>query len=165
MEPVMTNPLEIINKHFGFLITEYKFRVAKEEHSPDAMGNAYVTFVSASIGLRIAVDRGQVLLNVGSVSDKEKDWFDFTDVIAFFNSSVENPYFFVEKTDENTTEEIIEVQVKRLASLLQRDCKPMLSGMVLMKDKIKEIERRRVEKMLAELNKLSEQYKKNSKYC
>lgn len=161
-ERTMKSPLDLIKEHFQFLIDKYNFRISKEEFSPEAMGNAYITYASILVGILITIDRGQVLINIGEITDEMKDWFDFEDVLGFFNPTIENAYIFIEKTNENKTEEILAIQLARLASLLQKDCQPILNGELWMKDKIKIIEKIRVEKMFDELNKLSKQFKKEN---
>lgn len=151
----MKNPLITIEKHFEYLIDEYNYHVVSEEFSPQAMGNAYVIYASSSIGIQVTVDRSQVLLNIGDISDNKKDWFDFSDVIKFFNPSISDPYIFTEKTDKNNTDDIVEIQIRRLASLLGQNCRPILGGELWMKEKIKVIEKTRVAKMIEKLNKLS----------
>ena len=116
----------------------------------------YVTYSSASVGIRVTIDRSQVLINIGDVSDNANEWFDFSDVIRFFDPSIENPYVFIEKTNENTTEDIVEAQVERLASILRKNCDAIISEL-WMKEKIKVIERKRVTEMLEKLKKPSNQ--------
>ena len=152
----MKNPLNIIKNDFEYLVREYNYHIEKEEFSPQTMGNAYVTYSSASVGIRVTIDRSQVLINIGDVSDNANEWFDFSDVIRFFDPSIENPYVFIEKTNENTTEDIVEAQVERLASILRKNCDAIISEL-WMKEKIKVIERKRVTEMLEKLKKPSNQ--------
>jgi hypothetical protein len=151
----MKNPLDIIKKHFEYLVSEYNYHIEKEEFSPQTMGNAYVTYSSVSVGIRVTIDRSQVLINIGDISDNANEWFDFSDVINFFDPSIESPYIFIEKTNENTTEDIVEAQVKRLASILHKNCGAIIRGELWMKEKIKVIERKRVIEMLEKLKKPS----------
>jgi len=151
----MNNPLDIIKRHFEYLIREYNFQIISEKFSPQIMGNTYITYCSASIGVRVTIDRSQVLINIGDILDSTKEWFDFSDVITFFNSSIENPYIFIEKTYKNKEEDIIEPQVERLASLLHQNCDAMLKGELRMKEKIKDIEKKRIAELLVKFNKRS----------
>lgn len=151
----MKNPLDIIKKHFEYLIDEYNYQIANEEFSPQAMGNAYITYLSPAVGVQIVIDRSQVLINIGDIVDNIKEWFDFSDVIKFFNPSIKDPYIFIEKSDKNTEDDIITLQVERLASALRQDCEPLLKGELWMKENIKGLEKKRVAEMLGKLSKLS----------
>ena len=150
----MKNPISTTRKYFDYLVSQYGYRIAKEEFSPEAMGNAYVTYISDLTGIQISIDRSQVLINIGSITDNVREWFDFSDVIKYFNPSVEEPYVFIKKTDNIDTDDIVESQIKRLSSLLRIDCEPIIKGELWMKEEIKALEQKRVTEQIEKLNKL-----------
>jgi hypothetical protein len=152
--------IEIIKRYFKYLTDEYAFLIEREGYSPEAMGNAYIVFTSKLIAIRVVVDRGQVLIDIGKVALPEKEWFEFTDVIHYFNPGIKKVYAFsgVPLEKQNFT---IEAQVKHVSLILRQYCEPLLIGDFSMEDQIKEIERKRAKEMLEHFNKLSEDYRKS----
>jgi hypothetical protein len=148
----MTNRSDLIVQYFGFLVSEYEFRIEEKEFSPQAMGNAVVVFMSSAVGVEIVVDRDQVLIRMGSKKDQRKLWFEFSDVLKYFAPSIEKAYIFPEKTLENTGDEIVESQIKRLSSILRQHCEPFLKGDLSSKNRIKLFEEKRTAELLEYLN-------------
>ena len=141
-----------VKENFSFLITEYGYNIIQENYQPETMGNALVVFASRYTIFKIVQDRGQVLINIGEASMPRTEWFEFTDVIRFFSfdetldvyqfSSI-NPYDLPP----------IKEQVSRLAKLTRKYCTPILEGDFSMKQKIKELEKKRTDKLFNELGK------------
>lgn len=152
--------IEIIKRYFEYLIDEYGFLIEREEYSPEAMGNAYIVYTSKLIGIGVVVDRDQVLINIGQVTWPEREWFEFTDVIHYFNPNIKKVYAFsgVPLEKQNFT---IEAQVKHVSIILRQYCEPILMGDFSMEDLIKEIERKRAKEILEHFKKLSEDYRKS----
>lgn len=154
----MTNTLEIIRQQFHFLVDEYSFSIVEELYSPDVMGNALIVFKSISTIVKVVVDRSQVLVEIGAISWAEKDLFEFSDVISYFHSGIEEVYKFGEGSTDNRAN--IESQASQLAFLLREYCVPLLNGNFSMETKIREIESRRVESMMEQFKKLAQSHKK-----
>ena len=150
----MFDPTEFIKQHFQYLVDEYSFSIDHEGYSPEVMGNAEVVLKSASTVVKVVVDRSQVLLNIGELSWPEKDWFEFSDVVQFFNPNLKEVYDFSVGSLDNQA--YIESQTKRLALLLRQFCEPLLIGDFSMQDEIREIEKKRVTAMLEHFEKLSQ---------
>src|SRR5574341_202132 len=155
----MSDPTEFIKRCFHYLVDEYDFSIDHERFSPEVLGNAKVVFVSASTAVKVVIDRSQVLLNIGELSWPEKDWFEFGDVVQFFNPNLKEVYDFSGDSLDNPA--YIDSQTKRLAILLRQYCEPLLRGDFSMQNKIREIEKKRVAEMLEHFQKLSRNYKRN----
>lgn len=143
---------ELIRKYFNFLIDDYGFSVFREEYSPKYMGNADIVYKSGSIAILVVVDRSQVLLNVGKTTQPEKEWFEFTDVIKYFNPTISEVYDF--SRGSLPDQDYVEMQAKREAQLLRQYCEPLLRGDFSMYEQIKEIENKRSSEMLEQFKKL-----------
>jgi hypothetical protein len=157
---MITPTNELIKKSFNFLADEYGYSIDREKYSPEAMGNAYVLYKSQSVGIKVVVDRSQVLINIGDLSWPEENWFEFGDVVQFFNPEMKEVYDFSRGSLDNQA--YIESQAKRLARILRQYCKPMLRGDFSMQDDIKEIEKKRVTAMLEHFQKLSRNHKRTT---
>lgn len=138
---------DLVKKHFHYLLEVYKFTVAKESYSPEIMGNAEIVFTSLSTGIGIVLDRDQVLINIGAITQPKGEWFEFGDVVRSFAGDVENIYAF----DEGYA--ALETQIARLAHIMHTYCGPFLAGDFSKQKEIKEIENRRVSEMLNRFNK------------
>jgi len=149
----------LVRQHFRYLTDEYGFSITHDEYFPESMGNADILFVSPQTGVRIVLDRGQVVINIGSVLQPQKDWFEFSDVVHFFTPETEPVYIFPQ--DNSNYHAAIESQVIRLARLMRQYCEPLLKGDFSMQSGISEIERQRVAKLLDDLNRLTENYGKS----
>lgn len=156
---MITPTNELIKKAFMFLIDEYGYTVESEIYSPEIMGNSVVIYNSQSTGIKVVVDRSQVLINIGELSLPEKEWLEFGDVIKYFNPEINEAYDFSRGSLDNQA--YIESQAKRLALLLRQYCDPLLRGDFSMQNRIKEIEKDRVTKMFEHFKKLSEDYRKS----
>lgn len=158
----MTDRSDLIIQYFGFLISNYNYFVTEKKFDPQVMGNAFVIFKSSRIGIEIVIDRDQVLITLGDREEPKEKWFDFCDVLQYFNP-VEVAYsdidqLFNEKrakhnSNEDTWNEVIDVQLQRLGFLLGEYCEPILKGNLDMKKELKVIEKRRVEEFINKLDK------------
>jgi hypothetical protein len=150
----------MIKRYFEYLMDEYGFLVDRERNYPEAMGNADIVFKSRLTAIKVVVDRGQVLINIGKVTWPEREWFEFSDVVHYFNPSMKEVYDFSEGPLNNQTA-VIETQAKRLSLILRQYCEPMLIGDFTMQDQIKEVEKKRVAELLEHFKKLSEDYRRS----
>lgn len=149
----MTTPIELIKRHFQYLVDEYGFSIANEGYSPEVMGNAQVVLKSVSTVVKVIIDRSQVFLNIGELSWPEKDWFELSDVVQFFNPDLKEIYDFSGGLQNNQA--YLDSQIKRLALILRQYCEPLLRGNFSMEDEIRNIENKRVTEMLEHFQKLS----------
>lgn len=151
----MTTPTnELIKKHFNYLVNDYGFSIDREEYSAEQMGNGYIVYMSRAVAIMIVVDRSQVLLNLGEPSWPEREWFDFTDVVSYFNSSIKEIYNFSESQIDHQA--YVEKQAQHLAHILRMNCEPLLRGNFSMQNQIREIEQKRVMEMLESFQELSD---------
>jgi len=148
---------ELVKQHFAYLKDNYGFSVTHESFYPEAMGNAEVWFKSTLTGIRVVLDRGQALISIGSLSQPEREWFELYDVVQFFSPGLSVYEFPKDFSDYKVA---LESQVSRLARIMLQHCEPLLKGDFSMQKEIKEIEKRRVDKMLEGFNKLSQEYRK-----
>jgi len=111
------------------------------------MGNAVVVFKSPKFGIEVVIDRNQALISIGEQVDPRMEWFEFRDVVMYYAPDAENVYVFPEKSDENTWDEIVETQLRRLAIVLRKYCDPLLKGESWEKEEIKKIEEDRASEM------------------
>jgi hypothetical protein len=143
----------LIKQHFQYLIDTYGYYIDHEQYSTEVMGNAEIVYKSAQTGISIIVDRSQVLLNIGNISWSERDWFEFSDVVHYFSPKIEFVYAF--QNDNQDAQVDIEGQIKWAAIMLMQYCDPILRGDFSMQREIREIEKRRVAKLLKHFNNLS----------
>jgi hypothetical protein len=161
---MLTDRSDLIIQYFNYLIKEFDFNIEKKEFDPNMMGNAYVIFRSARVEIEIVIDRDQVLISLGDRKKSREKWFNYSDVLKLFAPS-EVAYsdledLFNEKranhiSNADTWDEVIEVQLDRLAVMLRRYCEPILKGDFSMKKDIKQIEEKRVSEMLKRFNNTS----------
>ena len=151
----MTNRSDLIVQYFNYLISEYGYQIAEKEFNPDAMGNAYVIFMSSKIGIEVTIDRNNVFIAIGEHSHPRREWFEFSDVIKYFAPSIKNVYDFPEKTEEQSWDSIVEIQLNNLATMLHRYCKPLLGGEIWLNDEFKNNEEKRLVEILSRLKKKS----------
>ena len=150
------NKIEIIKQNFQFLVDEFHFINTQDKHSPSNL-YAVIEYQTEYTQVIIALDRGQVLINIGKSSWPKKEFFDFTYVVNYFNPSIEEVYIFPE---ELKGEDSIEFQAKRLSEIMHDNCQQILSGDFSMADQIKEMETKYVKGLLDHLNQLTKNYNK-----
>ena len=143
---------ELITLYFSYLISDFGFHIEKRVFDYSAMGNAFVVFKSSMVGIDVTIDRNQALITIGDQLDERREWLEFTDVLKYYAPTLEHAYVFPEKTSGNTWDDVVKDQLLRLASILREYCEPLLKGDLSGMEKIKELEKRRVAKMMAELN-------------
>ena len=116
---------EKVKEHFRYLIDDYGFSIVNESYTTDS-GNGLVEFRSRSVHIRIVLDRGQVLIDIGPSPEVLDYWFDLSSVIEFLSPEAHEPaYIFPEKWDNYY--EMIDWQVARLARVLRQYCVSVLT--------------------------------------
>ncbi len=140
----MKNHAEMIVEDFHYLIKDFGFYIIRQEFDPMVMGNAVVLFGSTTIGIEIVIDRNQALISIGDIEDPRNKWFEFFDVVNYYAREKGKSYLFPEKTPENTWDDVVNIQLKRLSAILKEDCLVLLKGEPLQKSEIQEIENKRV---------------------
>ena len=107
-----------IKKYFSFLF-DHGFSIKeKEEINTSAFGNGYYVFMSNKVGIKIVLDRGQVLMTIGKVSQTRRDWLEWSIIVDAYASGLKAYYFDLD-TDS---------QVKWLGELLEKYCADVLTG-------------------------------------
>lgn len=139
------NSNELIKVIFRTLMDEYGYSFTRDLYSPEFMGNAEVVFASDKTGIRIAVDRGQVFVNIGPLLQPKDEWVDLENVVHFYAPRVKGVYLF-QRSNQSYSD--IESQVNWVLHVLRKYCKPLLEGNFSDYDRIKEIERKRVREMI-----------------
>ncbi len=60
--------IERVRTSFQYLIDDYGFSVKDERYDPQSFGNSLVEFRSKETAIRLVLDRGQVLIDLGPTS-------------------------------------------------------------------------------------------------
>lgn len=144
----MRDRAELIVQYFDYLTNEYRFHIERKEFDPQAMGNAVVVFKSLKFGIEIVIDRNQALISIGEQLDPRMQWFELSDVVKYYAPYEEGVYVFPDKTPENTWDDVVEIQLRRLSTILRQYCEPLLKGESWMKEEIKKIEKKRAGEIL-----------------
>jgi hypothetical protein len=112
---------------FSYLIEEYGFSVATEMYDAEAFGNSLVEFRSDAVELRVVLDRGQVLIDMGPYPEVPGFRFGLPLVVDFLAPGALNSvYVFPEEWNDYYG--MIDWQLDRLAQVLRQCCGSVLSG-------------------------------------
>ena len=136
---------EITKKHFDYLFAENEFKIVEEKYYPELMGGALLHLESNKCGILFVLDRRAMTIELGPPSLPQQEWLEFSDTVRFFAPEIDPVYKFL---DEPGYETHIEFQASGLSKILKEHCTPLLEGDFSMYDVIKDIERKRVRKML-----------------
>lgn len=148
----MKNHAEMIVEYFHYLVEDFGFSITQQEYDPITMGNAVVVFASNTIGIEVVIDRDQALISVGDIADRRYVWFEFFDVVNYYTHEKCKSYIFPEKTPDNTWDELVDAQLKRLSVILKEDCLPLLEGATLNKPEIQKIQNSRAAELRRKFN-------------
>ena len=117
---------EQVKKHFQYLVDDYGFSIVTK-HAPEIFGGSAVNYESDTIGVEIALDRGEVFGRIGPRCDPPETWNDIASLILFlFPQIPEPPYEYPERW--NDPDAMIEWQVARLARITREHLAPVLKG-------------------------------------
>ncbi len=118
---------EQVKRQFRYLIEDYGFSVVDERYDPEAFGNSLVDFQSDSIVMRVLLDRGQVMIDFRPRAGPSKSWYGLDSVVEFLAPEADGPAYIFPETWDNY-QDMINWQVDRLASVVQRYCARVLRG-------------------------------------
>jgi hypothetical protein len=144
----MKNNLNSIKEYFNFLVVDYSYFIFQQKYSPEIMGNAVVIYKSVNIGVRVIVDRSQVFITIGSVTQSDRDWYDLIDIINYFAPQIEKIYEF---PNNGPAEESINIQLAHLKNLILKNCTTLLEGDTASLLRIEEIQHKRINHLLNQL--------------
>lgn len=147
---------KLIIKYFKFLMDDFGFKVTGKNFNKEMMGNAYVNFTSKTTGIQIVVDRNQVFITIGKITEPIKNWLQFSDALKFYNPD-EKAYIFYEKTDSISWDEAERLQLDRLSKIIL-NCTPLLLGDFSEENNIRKKEEQRVKDIMQHLNAINEEY-------
>ena len=139
------NNNDLIKAVFMPLMHEYKFSLIKDTYSPEYMGNSEVVFFSNKTGIRIVVDRSQVILTISSSLQNEEKWFEFEDLIHYFAPRMKGVYLF-QRSEKKLND--VSSQARWILKIMRNYCEPLLNGDFIDYDRVKEIERKRVNELI-----------------
>ncbi len=126
---------ELVKRHFSYLVLDYGFSISEEiPVSGNSLSRGVVVYISnfektkpdiKQILIRIILDRGYVLIDIGSSDMNNRDLFGLTEIMK-----VVAPELNVnQKIDfSKTAHEITEPQVIKLAYIVRHYCAPLLEG-------------------------------------
>ena len=101
-----------VNEKFEFLINDYGCSVATTTAES-------IVFQSKNFKCRVVLDRNQVFVDVGPVVELS-DWFDLGVITAYLTQNSRNGEWEYEIPKGVTTSKATEVQIERLANILQQ---------------------------------------------
>jgi hypothetical protein len=119
--------VEQVKEHFHYLIDDYGFAVVSERFDPEAFGNSLVDFQSGNTAVRILLNRGQVTIDIGPYPRSPGYQFDLSSIIEFLVPDAKEPVYIFPETWDNY-QDMMNWQVDRLASVVQRYCARVLRG-------------------------------------
>jgi len=126
---------DIVRRHFSYLVSDYGFSITEEfPVGENPVSRGMVIYVSnfketspevKQILIRIILDRGYVLVDLGSSDMSNRDLFGLTEVMKVAAPELD----INEKIDfSKDAYDIIELQVSKLANIVYRYCVPFLRG-------------------------------------
>jgi len=118
---------ERVKRQFRYLTENYGFSVVDERYNPEAFGNSLVDFQSGDIVMRVLLDRGQVMVDFCPCAGSSKSWYGLGSIVEFLAPEADEPIYIFPETWENY-QDVINWQVDRLASVVQRYCARVLRG-------------------------------------
>jgi hypothetical protein len=83
--------LKEIHARMGSLLEKHGFSLLEEKEEPEHFGNAFAKFSSPSIFLRIAKDRGDILVNIAKNGLETERWHKLEDVLKICAPGIEKP--------------------------------------------------------------------------
>ncbi len=118
---------EQVKERFRYLIDDHGFSVVDERYDPEAFGNSLVDFQSSNTVIRVLLDRGQVLIDIGPCPRSPDYWFGLASVVEFLAPEADEPAYIFPETWDSYYDKI-DWQVVRLARVLRQYCAPVLRG-------------------------------------
>jgi hypothetical protein len=116
-----------VMRHFRHLIDDYGLQVSSRRYDPDVMGNSVIILKSTKLSIQVLLDRGQVTLDMAAPSASVGPWFSLVRVLKCLGvEGSEAEYEFPETWDNYDA--MIDLQVVRLARLVQQYCGDIVSG-------------------------------------
>ena len=145
-------PVDIMKKHFEFLICDYGFLITEEKAASPSYLGALIKYTSKLTQVLVGMDRADVYIVMGRSDITRNELFEFTYVINYLNPAIEKPYKLHTELNK-PLEGSIDIQSKFLSELMQENCKQiLLSGFTPeMEKQIREIEKKKVEWFLSVL--------------
>ncbi len=119
---------EIVKRYFHYLITDYGFRIVEERYDPESFGNSLVVFQLNLTFISLSLDKGDVYLDIGSVSNP-KNTYNLGTVIEFLRPQEHQriKVFGFSKLPDDPYERM-EIPIRYWAELLHQYCQPILRG-------------------------------------
>lgn len=140
--------VDLIISKFTFLINQYSFEIDHQEFDLEFFGNTIVRFANQKTGFKVVIDRSEVTILLGEITDKDEDWFDIIDVVKFFAPQIDPVYIFPKNL---LPDESIQFQVERLSHIAQGYCVSILKGDFSMKAEIAQIRAKREQTFINEM--------------
>ena len=118
---------EEVRRQFDYLVKDYGFSVKQEFYAPEAFGNAVVELRSSEVGVRVLLDRGQVLVDIGPLSLPPESWFGLPSIVQFIASqAIDSEYIFPESWEDYDV--MVSHQIERVANILRKYGTPVVAG-------------------------------------
>jgi hypothetical protein len=112
---------------FQYLISDYGFSVTDERYDPQSFGNSLVEFRSKETAIRLVLDRGQVLVDLGPISWDPNSWCSLSSMMEVLAPEGGEPAYVFPETWESYSG-MVDWQINRLARLLRQYCSLVLTG-------------------------------------
>jgi hypothetical protein len=120
-KPVRKNEFsELAQKHYRYLVEVYGFALVDEIYSLRSFGNCQLRFESDTAGVKITKDRGQVFVEIGSLSIPDSEWKGL--------QSLAGDEVPIDPDETKPVDERYDDLVSRQAQLLREYCDSLLRG-------------------------------------
>lgn len=150
--------VELTKKYFSFLISDYGFTISEQTDNVDnPLWYGRVVFQAShketldrkKTLVRVTLDRGYVLLDIGYLNMKSKEWLDLADIVRLNNPSIE---VYTKPDFAQDPHYRIGGELQRISDLTNQYCQPFLKGDFSLESKVEEIRTRWREQILKELS-------------
>lgn len=151
--------VELTKKYFGFLIFDYGFTIEGQiDNVENPLWRGRVVFRAPwkeslnrkQTVVRVTLDRGYVLLDIGYLNMTSKEWLDLADIIRLQDPSI-TVYTKPDFTKDPNS--IIEGELKRISKLTRQYCGSFLNGDFSLESKVEEVRANWREQTLSEWSK------------
>ena len=119
--------VELVKKHFQYLLDDYGFSVVDERYEPQVFGNSLVQFHSSNMEIMIVLDRGHVSIDISPHPNPLGYQFGLSTILEYLVPEVERLAYDYSEAPDDYYSRII-WQITRFAPLLHEHCDKVLRG-------------------------------------
>lgn len=127
---------QLVQQHFGYLETEYKFLLTEEMCDPAAEGDGFIEYQSNDVFVDISSDRGQVTVELGPCPQQPYSRYELGTVLWYLGGGRFSPCDLMQQPYTRTPdrpsgmsyETYADLQLAWLASNVKQYCQTVLEG-------------------------------------